>query len=156
MRTYGLEGVENEAGFACNFTPAARLARPHFGQVAQSVEQWTENPRVGGSIPSLTTQGVLSRCDSTPCVVLSQSWLIPSQTTFQQRLSAVEVKLPTTQEFTMYSLRWHLNDWAPAVVDYFDRPLKMWYHALRKVGEKSCNYPIFFQKPVVSEFRTRA
>ncbi len=25
------------------------------GQVAQSVEQGTENPRVGGSIPSLTT-----------------------------------------------------------------------------------------------------
>ncbi len=25
------------------------------GQVAQSVEQWTENPRVGGSIPPLTT-----------------------------------------------------------------------------------------------------
>jgi hypothetical protein len=24
-------------------------------QVAQSVEQWTENPRVGGSIPSLGT-----------------------------------------------------------------------------------------------------
>lgn len=27
-----------------------------FGQVAQMVEQWTENPRVGGSIPSLTTE----------------------------------------------------------------------------------------------------
>ena len=26
------------------------------GQVAQSVEQGTENPRVGGSIPSLTTR----------------------------------------------------------------------------------------------------
>lgn len=26
-----------------------------FAQVAQSVEQWTENPRVGGSIPSLGT-----------------------------------------------------------------------------------------------------
>ncbi len=26
-----------------------------IGQVAQMVEQWTENPRVGGSIPSLTT-----------------------------------------------------------------------------------------------------
>ena len=25
------------------------------GQVAQSVEQWTENPRVGGSIPPLAT-----------------------------------------------------------------------------------------------------
>ena len=28
---------------------------PCGGQVAQSVEQGTENPRVGGSIPSLTT-----------------------------------------------------------------------------------------------------
>ena len=27
----------------------------HSGQVAQSVEQGTENPRVGGSIPSLAT-----------------------------------------------------------------------------------------------------
>ena len=26
-----------------------------YGQIAQSVEQRTENPRVGGSIPSLTT-----------------------------------------------------------------------------------------------------
>ena len=26
-----------------------------YGQVAQSVEQWIENPRVGGSIPSLAT-----------------------------------------------------------------------------------------------------
>ena len=26
------------------------------GQVAQSVEQWTENPRVGGSIPPLATK----------------------------------------------------------------------------------------------------
>jgi hypothetical protein len=25
------------------------------GQIAQSVEQWTENPRVGGSIPPLAT-----------------------------------------------------------------------------------------------------
>lgn len=28
----------------------------YFGQVAQLVEQWTENPRVGGSTPSLTTK----------------------------------------------------------------------------------------------------
>jgi hypothetical protein len=27
-----------------------------FGQVAQMVEQWTENPCVGGSIPSLSTK----------------------------------------------------------------------------------------------------
>ena len=38
-------------------TPAARRynAAPTDGQVAQSVEQGIENPRVGGSIPSLTT-----------------------------------------------------------------------------------------------------
>ena len=29
-----------------------------FGQVAQLVEQWTENPCVGGSIPSLSTKRV--------------------------------------------------------------------------------------------------
>ena len=28
------------------------------GQVAQSVEQWTENPRVGGSIPPLATKSL--------------------------------------------------------------------------------------------------
>ncbi len=28
---------------------------PHLGSVAQSVEQRTENPRVGGSIPSRAT-----------------------------------------------------------------------------------------------------
>ena len=31
-----------------------------FGQVAQSVEQGTENPRVGGSIPSLATLAFLA------------------------------------------------------------------------------------------------
>ncbi len=31
------------------------LLRPHHGQVAQLVEQGIENPRVGGSIPSLAT-----------------------------------------------------------------------------------------------------
>ncbi len=39
--------------------PRGRMSypRPHVspGQVAQSVEQWTENPRVGGSIPPLAT-----------------------------------------------------------------------------------------------------
>ena len=35
-------------------TSAVRNAVPN-GQVAQSVEQGTENPRVGGSIPSLAT-----------------------------------------------------------------------------------------------------
>ena len=31
------------------------LAAHGVGQVAQLVEQWTENPRVGGSSPPLTT-----------------------------------------------------------------------------------------------------
>ncbi len=31
-----------------------------FAQIAQSVEQWTENPRVGGSIPPLGTSGINS------------------------------------------------------------------------------------------------
>ena len=31
-----------------------------FAQVAQSVEQGTENPRVGGSIPSLSTNNIMS------------------------------------------------------------------------------------------------
>ncbi len=34
----------------------AVFLRSVYGQVAQLVEQRTENPRVGGSIPSLTTQ----------------------------------------------------------------------------------------------------
>lgn len=28
-----------------------------FAQIAQLVEQWTENPRVAGSIPASTTKG---------------------------------------------------------------------------------------------------
>ena len=32
------------------------LLRRHFAQIAQSVEQWTENPRVAGSIPALGTK----------------------------------------------------------------------------------------------------
>ena len=32
-----------------------------FGQIAQSVEQRTENPRVGGSIPSLTTNAGIAQ-----------------------------------------------------------------------------------------------
>ena len=32
-----------------------------LGQIAQSVEQRTENPRVGGSIPSLTTSNPLEK-----------------------------------------------------------------------------------------------
>jgi hypothetical protein len=37
------------------------------GQVAQSVEQWTENPCVGGSIPSLTTQNAVSTSEAAFC-----------------------------------------------------------------------------------------
>jgi hypothetical protein len=29
--------------------------QPEYGEIAQSVEQWTENPRVDSSILSLTT-----------------------------------------------------------------------------------------------------
>jgi hypothetical protein len=36
----------------CNPDPACGIP---CGQVAQLVEQWTENPRVGGSIPPLAT-----------------------------------------------------------------------------------------------------
>jgi len=32
-------------------TPRAPQDRRHHGWVAQLAEQWTENPRVGGSIP---------------------------------------------------------------------------------------------------------
>ena len=35
-----------------------------FGQVAQLVEQRTENPRVGGSIPSLATKSPASLADT--------------------------------------------------------------------------------------------
>ena len=31
------------------------MIKNFYAQVAQSVEQWTENPRVGGSIPPLAT-----------------------------------------------------------------------------------------------------
>ena len=34
------------------------LSSVHNGQVAQLVEQWTENPRVGGSIPPLATKKI--------------------------------------------------------------------------------------------------
>jgi hypothetical protein len=36
---------------------AEYIISPVIGQVAQLVEQWTENPCVGGSIPSLSTKG---------------------------------------------------------------------------------------------------
>lgn len=32
------------------------------GEVAQLVEQWTENPRVDGSIPSLATRVSVQKC----------------------------------------------------------------------------------------------
>jgi hypothetical protein len=37
--------------------PSVYIWNPVHGQVAQLVEQWTENPCVGGSIPSLSTKG---------------------------------------------------------------------------------------------------
>ena len=36
-------------------TAALRMSPCHGAQVAQLVEQWTENPRVGGSSPPLGT-----------------------------------------------------------------------------------------------------
>jgi hypothetical protein len=36
-------------------TRSRSLIATHWGQIAQSVEQRIENPRVGGSIPSLAT-----------------------------------------------------------------------------------------------------
>ena len=46
----------------------------NFGQIAQSVEQGIENPRVGGSIPSLATFFLLgvfgSGCSPDPCTEL--------------------------------------------------------------------------------------
>ena len=32
-----------------------------YAQIAQSVEQWTENPRVAGSIPALGIYGALAQ-----------------------------------------------------------------------------------------------
>ena len=56
--------------------PAAALtcrtiAKTHPGQVAQLVEQGTENPRVGGSIPSLATIRIncLSHISRMRCVI---------------------------------------------------------------------------------------
>jgi hypothetical protein len=38
---------------------ADRIGASFFGLVAQLVEQWTENPRVGGSIPSQATNPLM-------------------------------------------------------------------------------------------------
>ena len=45
--------LDESARVICNPTPP--LGVPSKGQVAQLVEQWTENPRVGSSILSLAT-----------------------------------------------------------------------------------------------------
>jgi hypothetical protein len=50
-----------------------------FGQVAQMVEQWTENPCVGGSIPSLSTKSAAlseARRAEAKCVAL---FSVPSE-----------------------------------------------------------------------------
>ena len=46
--------VDSLAVFLFNTRPTLK------GQIAQLVEQRTENPRVGGSIPSLATISILS------------------------------------------------------------------------------------------------
>ena len=45
--------------------PTALMSLAVNGQIAQSVEQGTENPRVGGSIPPLATmlQGLTAKCN---------------------------------------------------------------------------------------------
>ena len=51
--TASLDGTGRSGLNEDPFRPARRGHT--IGQVAQSVEQGTENPRVGGSIPSLAT-----------------------------------------------------------------------------------------------------
>ena len=41
--------------WGCNSPPAPLRRGKRFAQIAQLVEQWTENPRVTGSIPVLGT-----------------------------------------------------------------------------------------------------
>ena len=55
--------VEGSSPFrVANFLPN------QYAQVAQLVEQWTENPRVAGSIPALgTTCGLSSSGRAPPC-----------------------------------------------------------------------------------------
>ena len=43
------------------------------GQIAQLVEQRTENPRVGGSIPPLATTSLFSNTVALPIVKLASS-----------------------------------------------------------------------------------
>ncbi len=47
------DGMGSGVGLPC--PPGVRIIRPPFGQVAQLVEQRTENPRVGSSILPLAT-----------------------------------------------------------------------------------------------------
>ena len=64
-RTNGLTQISRAAvirGLPLRPVPA-RTSASH-GQVAQLVEQGTENPRVGGSIPSLATINAVIRCMS--------------------------------------------------------------------------------------------
>src|SRR5438067_2353498 len=44
--------------------PTAPYDRRHHGWVAQSAEQWTENPRVGGSIPPPAISFFTGKCTS--------------------------------------------------------------------------------------------
>ena len=50
----GVIHTDIDLGFAARPAPSCD-GRPHRAQVAQLVEQRTENPRVGGSIPPLGT-----------------------------------------------------------------------------------------------------
>ena len=55
-QSHGRLRVDNGFNFDYLFSIESRSIAVG-AEVAQSVEQWTENPRVGGSIPSLGTKG---------------------------------------------------------------------------------------------------
>ena len=63
---YGFNSALSSALRAGGNPPAAVPAAVHStrGQVAQLVEQRTENPCVGGSIPSLATNNQVLTCNS--------------------------------------------------------------------------------------------
>ena len=50
-----------------------RVSKAQYAQVAQLVEQWTENPRVGGSNPPLGTIYFLNLLRSQPVSVVQSN-----------------------------------------------------------------------------------
>ena len=55
------------------FTTQACVSKVEYAQVAQLVEQWTENPRVGGSNPPLGTIYFLNMLRSEPVSVIQSN-----------------------------------------------------------------------------------